>query len=79
MISDYWAIRFCNVSFWIHLFVAVSSPVFAYYGITPKDLKTWKSLWDFLKEAMSNPYIVGLIIINVINTVNDPKTPHLSD
>jgi hypothetical protein len=77
--NQYWAVRCCNTTFWIHLCIAVSSPVFAYYGITAKDLKTWKSLWDFLKDAVSNPYIVGLIIVNVINTVNDPKTPHLND
>jgi hypothetical protein len=69
---NYWAARVCHFNFWIHLAVAISSPVFAYYGVTPKDMKTWCTLLDFLKDAISNPYVLSLIIINAINTCNNP-------
>jgi phi LC3 family holin len=74
-----WTVRYLNPTFWVQLVIAVSSPVFAYYGITPKDLKTWCNLFDFIKQAFSNPYVVGLIIINVANTITDPTTKGLSD
>lgn len=74
-----WLVRFKNPIWWGQLFLAVSSPILAYYGLNFKDLNTWNSVFDLLLNAIKNPYIVGLIVINVFNTINDPTTKGLSD
>lgn len=74
-----WHVRFCNPVWWSQIFLAVASPILAYYGLNFRDLTTWKSVFELLINALKNPYIVGLIVINVLNTINDPTTKGLSD
>ena len=74
-----WMVRFKNPIWWGQLFLAIASPILAYYGLNFKDLNTWNSVFDLLLNAIKNPYIVGLIAVNVFNTINDPTTKGLSD
>ena len=74
-----WMVRFKNPIWWGQMFLAVASPILAYYGLNFKDLNTWNSVFDLLLNAIKNPYIVGLIVVNVFNTINDPTTKGLSD
>ena len=74
-----WMVRFKNPIWWGQMFLAVASPILAYYGLNFKDLNTWNSVFDLLLNAIKNPYIVGLIAVNVFNTINDPTTKGLSD
>lgn len=74
-----WLVRFKNPVWWTQLFLAISSPILAYYGLNFKDLSSWEAVLDLLLNAIKNPYIVGLIVINVFNTINDPTTKGLSD
>ena len=74
-----WIVRFKNPIWWGQMFLAVASPILAYYGLNFKDLNTWNSVFDLLLNAIKNPYIVGLIAVNVFNTINDPTTKGLSD
>lgn len=74
-----WLVRFKNPIWWGQMFLAVASPILAYYGLNFKDLNTWNSVFDLILNAIKNPYIVGLIVVNVFNTINDPTTKGLSD
>lgn len=74
-----WLVRFKNPIWWGQLFLAVASPILAYYGLNFKDLNTWHSVFDLILSAIKNPYIVGLIVVNVFNTINDPTTKGFSD
>lgn len=74
-----WHVRFCNPIWWMQIFLAVVSPILAYYGLNFRDLTTWKSFFKLLITALKNPYIVSLIIINILNTINDPTTKGFSD
>ena len=74
-----WRVRFCNPVWWSQIFLAVASPILAYYGLNFRDLTTWGAILELLINALKNPYIVGLIIINVFNTINEPTTKGLSD
>ena len=67
-----WKVRFKNPVFLFHLLLAVLAPVTAYLGISYQDLSTWGSLGSALLQAISNPYIVAMIIISVYQSVNDP-------
>lgn len=74
-----WIVRFNNPVWWFQVFLAIFSPLLAYYGLNYNQLTTWDTVFDLLKNALSNPYVLGLIIINVFNTINDPTTKGLSD
>lgn len=74
-----WKIRFTNPVFLAQLFLAVLMPILAYMGITLQDLTTWALVGDVLMEAIRNPYILGVIVVNVFNTLNDPTTKGVSD
>lgn len=74
-----WVVRFNNPVWWFQVGLAVASPVLAYYGLSFKDLTSWDPLFDLTLKALKNPYILGLIVINVFNTFNDPTTQGFND
>lgn len=74
-----WKVRFKNPLFIGQLIMAIILPILAYGGLTVQDLTTWEALWQMLKEAILNPYVLGLVAISVWNAVNDPTTAGVSD
>lgn len=74
-----WNVRFNNPVFYVQIILAVLTPILAYMGLTMQDLTSWPALWNILCDAVSNPYVLGLVIVSVWNAVNDPTTSGLSD
>lgn len=74
-----WKIRFKNPVFYMQLILAVLTPVLAYMGLTVKDLTTWATVGNVLLQAVSNPYVLALVLVSVWNAVNDPTTSGISD
>jgi len=74
-----WKIRFKNPVFIAQLVMAVILPILGYMGITVADLTTWQALGNVLVGAISSPYVLGLIIVSVWQTVNDPTTSGIKD
>ena len=74
-----WKIRFKNPVFYMQLILAVLTPVLAYMGLTVKDLTTWAAVGNVLLQAVSNPYVLALVLVSVCNAVNDPTTSGISD
>ena len=74
-----WKIRFKNPVFIWQFVLAFLMPVLAYGGLTVQDLTTWGAVWDMLKMAVLNPYVLGLVLVNLWQTVNDPTTTGISD
>lgn len=74
-----WSIRFKNPVFIAQLVMAILLPILAYMGLTVKDMTSWKSVGDALMLALSNPYVLGLVIVSVWNAVNDPTTDGVTD
>ena len=74
-----WKIRFKNPVFYMQLILAVLTPVLAYMGLTVKDLNTWAAVGNVLLQAVSNPYVLALVLVSVWNAVNDPTTTGISD
>ena len=72
-------VRFRNPVFIAQLILAILTPILAYAGLTVQDLTTWEALGDLLLGALSNPYVLGLIVVSVWNAVNDPTTHGLKD
>ena len=74
-----WKVRFKNPLFIAQMILAVLTPILAYAGLTVKDLTTWQALGDLLKGALSNPYVLGLVVVSVFNAVTDPTTSGVKD
>lgn len=72
-------VRFRNPVFIAQLVLAVLTPILAYAGLTVADLTTWEALGDLLLGAISNPYVLGLVIVSVFNAVTDPTTAGVKD
>ena len=74
-----WKVRFKNPVFYVQLLLAVLTPILAYMGLTMSDLTTWPAVGNVLLQAVSNPYILGLVVVSVWNAINDPTTSGVSD
>lgn len=74
-----WKVRFKNPLFIAQIILSVLTPILAYAGLTVKDLTTWKALGDLLMGALSNPYVLGLVVVSVFNAVTDPTTSGVKD
>lgn len=74
-----WRVRFKNPNFIMQLVLAVFVPILAYMGLTAQDLTTWPILGSLLLEAISNPYVLILVVVSVYNSVTDPTTKKISD
>lgn len=72
-------VRFKNPMFIVQLIVAIATPVLAYFGLTVADLTTWDMLAKVILDALSNPYVLILIIVNVVGAINDPTTKGFTD
>lgn len=72
-------LRFKNPVFVVQFLMAIVLPVLAYAGLTVADITTWSAVGNLFKMAFSNPYVLGLVVVNVWQTVNDPTTTGLTD
>lgn len=74
-----WKIRFKNPMFIAQLVMSVLLPIIGYFGMEVKDITTWEALGTLLVNALSNPYVLGLIVVSVYNAIVDPTTKGIKD
>lgn len=74
-----WKVRVKNPVWWAQVGLAVLTPVLAYAGLTAQDLTTWGALGTLLLGAVTNPYVLSLVLVSVWNAVTDPTTTGVSD
>lgn len=74
-----WRVRFKNPQFIAQLVVSIFVPILAYLGIAAEDLTSWSVVGGILLEAISNPYVLGLVVVSVYNSINDPTVSGISD
>lgn len=72
-------VRLKNPVFIAQLLLAVLTPMLAYAGLTMQDMTTWKALGDLIINAISNPFVLMLVIQSVWNAINDPTTKGIKD
>ena len=74
-----WKVRFNNPMFYVQLVLSVLTPILAYSGLTATDLTTWAKLGEVLVQAISNPYVLSLVVVSVYNALIDPTTSGIGD
>ena len=72
-------VRLKNPVFIAQIGLAILTPILAYAGLTMQDITTWKTLGDLMMNALSNPYVLGLVVVSVWNAINDPTTKGSGD
>lgn len=72
-------VRIKNWSFWVSVAISIAAPILAYFGLTAADITTWPGLGRLLLDAVSNPYVVGLVAVSLYNTLVDPTTAGIKD
>lgn len=72
-------VRFKNPVFLVQIFLSILVPILSYAGLTIQDLTTWQMFGSLLLQALSNPYVLMLIICSIWNALNDPTTAGLTD
>ena len=72
-------VRFRNPVFIVQIILAILTPILAYAGLTMQDITSWGTLGNLLLNAISNPYVLGLVAVSVWNAVNDPTTRGVHD
>ena len=70
--KEKWLARAKNPSFWVSVIIAVVTPVLAYMGLTAQDMTTWGAVWDVIKGAAANPYVLLMAAVSVYNAVVGP-------
>lgn len=74
-----WKVRIKNPMWWAQIILAVLTPVLAYMGLTLEALTSWAVLGETLLGAISNPYVLGLVVVSVYNAITDPTTKGVGD
>lgn len=74
-----WKVRIKNVNFWVQVFLAVFTPILAYAGLTTEELTSWRTVGELLLGAISNPYVLSLVVVSVYNAITDPTTAGIFD
>ena len=74
-----WKVRFRNPIFIAQIVLAIFTPILAYAGLTMQDITTWATLGKLIVGAISNPYVLGLVIVSLWNAINDPTTVGVFD
>ena len=74
-----WKVRFKNPVFVAQIILAILTPILAYSGLSLQDMTTWGAVFDTLKNAILNPYVLGLVVVSVFNAITDPTTKGISD
>lgn len=72
-------VRFKNPVFIVQFALSILTPIIGYAGLTLIDLTSWAILGGVLLQAVSNPYVLGLIAVSVWNALNDPTTTGVGD
>lgn len=77
-----WKVRLHNPAGWLGMAGIVMSPVLAYLGLAYSDLTTWSSLADVFVKFISNPYLIGTVVVAVLGAIGvtiDPTTKGIGD
>lgn len=76
-----WKVRFNaqNKAFITRFVIAVFLPVITYFGLKVTDITSWGIAGKLFVDAVSNPYVLGLALVNAWNVLSDPTTSGFGD
>ncbi|MHC1722427.1 MAG: phage holin [Aminipila sp.] len=70
-----WKLRFKNPYFYIGLLGVILTAM----GVSPESVTSWEIVKQHAIELLSNPYMLGSVLIAVIGVIHDPTTKGAGD
>ena len=76
-----WKVRFNrkNLTFIFRFIGALLLPVLTYMGLQFQDLASWSAIGNLLLTFVTNPYLIGVTLLNALNIIPDGTTKGLGD
>ncbi len=71
--------RLTNPIFYVNTLVGIAAVIGGYFELTGVELTTWQALFDTIQNAVSNPYVVFMVVAYIYTTVIDTSSNTLSD
>lgn len=68
-------VRLKNPWFWVGLVGVVLSAM----GVSPDMFTSWGAVWDAIVNLVSNPFMLGSVVLAVLGVFVDPTTAGISD
>lgn len=72
-------VRFQNPQYWFMMTIAIITPIVSYLGLNVSDITSWGVLMDMIGQAIANPYLLVLVVVNVYNATVDGTTRGFKD
>ena len=72
-------VRFQNPQYWFMMAIAIITPIVSYLGLNVSDITSWGVLMDMIGQAIANPYLLVLVVVNVYNATVDGTTRGFKD
>lgn len=70
-----WKVRAKNPWFWVGLLGVILSAM----GVSADMFTSWQAVIDQAKALISNPFMIGSVIMAVLGTLIDPTTAGVAD
>lgn len=71
--------RFKNPIFIINLLASIGFTIITYLDINYSDITTYAKLFAVTFDTFKNPYLLGLILVNIWGVIYNPATKGLGD
>jgi phi LC3 family holin len=68
-------VRLKNPWFWVGLVGVVMSAM----GVSPDMFTSWGAVWDAIVNLVSNPFMLGSVVLAVLGVFVDPTTAGIFD
>ena len=68
-------VRMKNPWFWVGLLGVILSAM----GVSPEMFTSWESVFQALRDLVSNPYMLGCVAMAVLGVLTDPTTKGICD
>ena len=68
-------VRIKNPWFWVGLVGVILSAM----GVSPETLTSWQAVLDMLLDFISNPFMIGTVVMALIGVFSDPTTSGIGD
>ena len=68
-------VRVKNPWFWVGIVGVVLSAM----GVSPEMFDSWGAVWDALVNLVSNPFMLGSVVLAVMGVFVDPTTAGIGD
>lgn len=65
--------KFKNPTLYFNLIITIILTILNYFNLSVEDVTTFPKLFNIIIETLKNPYLIGVILWNIYNTIYNPE------